>query len=241
MHPPAEGEGLHVLAELTLVLTLFSDAARIDVSKLGRQHSLPIRLLLLGLPLAMILGTLGAKLIYPDFSWGEAAVLGVLLSPTDAALGQAVVTDTRLPERIRQALNVESGLNDGLAYPVFFVAASIAAEEAGRSLPGWAGFVAEQVTLGPLMGSAVGYLGAKLVERASQKQWMSPVFEKLSVLGVAPIAFASAELVGGNGFIAAFVAGMWVGRLSPHLVKAIESLAACGFARFTPELRHHGA
>ena len=114
---PVDGGLMHDLAEITLVVALFTDAARIDLRRLGRQHDVPIRLLAVGLPLTMVAGTGAAMLLFPDLGLWPAAVLAVILAPTDAALGQAVVSDERVPERVRQALNVESGLNDGVAFP----------------------------------------------------------------------------------------------------------------------------
>jgi NhaP-type Na+/H+ or K+/H+ antiporter len=185
---------IHGLAELTLVLVLFTDAARIDVSCLRREGNLP------------------ARLLVPEFGVFEALLLAAILAPTDAALGQAVVSSPLVPVRIRQSLNVESGLNDGIALPVVLVFASIAgAVEGGGDTSYWIRFAVLQVVLGPVVGAAVGYLGGQLVERATRAGWINDAFERLSVLGLAGLAFAGAELVGGNGFIAAFVAGLALG------------------------------
>ena len=209
-----EVEQIHLLAELTLALVLFTDASRIDMALLRREHDLPVRLLALGLPLTMILGTILAAVMFEALTLWEAAVLAIILAPTDAALGQAVVSNPKVPVRIRQALNVESGLNDGIALPVLLIFISVAAaREApdGDPLGYWLQFTALQVILGPLVGAAVGYVGSRLMERAWQKGWVNESFLRLSALGLALLSFAAAETVGGNGFISAFVAGLAMG------------------------------
>ncbi len=204
---------IHTLAELTLVLVLFTDATRIDLELLRRQHDLPVRLLLIGMPLTILLGTAVAAGLFPQLSIWEAALLAAVLAPTDAALGQSVVSSPKVPVRIRQALNVESGLNDGIALPLVLLfmstCASAVAGEGGSEY--WLKFAAQQVTLGPLVGIAVGWAGAQLVTAGTRSGWMSHTFQHLSSLGLALLSFAGAELIGGNGFIAAFCAGLALG------------------------------
>ncbi len=220
---PATNSVIDALAQITLVLALFTDAARIDVTRLGAEHDVPLRLLGIGLPLTMLFGTLMAWWLFPGLGLWPAAVLGVILAPTDAALGQAVVTDERIPQRVRQALNVESGLNDGLAFPVLLIVLSLALEsEAGRSAGGWGVFVLSQVGLGPLAGLAVGLAGAFAVEFCAGRGWMNRAFLQISVLSLAILAYGGAEAIGGNGFIAAFAAGMVVGTRSRRLLDAVE-------------------
>jgi len=207
---------IHALAELTLVLVLFTDASRIDLAVVRRQHDLPVRMLVIGLPLTIAAGVVAGLLIFPEMGFWQVAAIAAILAPTDAALAQAVVGHPKVPPRIRQALNIESGLNDGIALPVVLILASLAAVEAGtgggeRGGLDWAQFVALQVGLGPLVGIGVGWLGGNLVQRASQAGWVDGSFLKLSALGLALLAFAGAELVHGNGFIAAFCAGLAMG------------------------------
>ena len=205
-------EGIRTLAELALVLVLFTDAARIDLACLRREESLPLRLLLVGLPLTILCGALVAAVVFPAFTTLEALLLASILAPTDAALGQAVVSSTRIPVRIRQSLNVESGLNDGIVLPVVLVTASLASTLDGAAGPSeWGQFVALQIVLGPMVGVAVGLGGGRFVDSAVRRDWINDPFERLSVLGLAVAAFGGAELVGGNGFIAAFVAGLALG------------------------------
>jgi NhaP-type Na+/H+ or K+/H+ antiporter len=218
------GPFIHGLAELTLVLVLFTDASRIDLSCLRREESLPVRLIALGLPLTLVAGTALALLVFPGLGLWEALLIAAILAPTDAALGQAVVSNPLVPVRIRQSLNVESGLNDGIALPVVLVAASLAGalEESG-DLFHWLRFAGLQVVLGPAVGIAVGYLGGRLVERAMQAGWINDPFQRLSALGLAAFAFAGAELVGGNGFIAAFVAGLTLGNVARSVCECLHT------------------
>jgi len=148
---------IRTLAELTLVVVLFTDASRIAFSCVRREGSLPFRMLGIGLPLTIAAGTAGVLLLLPGFGWLEAALLAAILAPTDAALGQAVVSNPMVPGRIRQTLNVERVLNDGIALPVVLVLASLAGATNGESDAGhWLLFAALAVALGPLVGFAVG-------------------------------------------------------------------------------------
>jgi NhaP-type Na+/H+ or K+/H+ antiporter len=210
----AATEPLRLLAELTLVIVLFSDAARIRRRTLQRYRRLPVRLLVFGMPGAILVGTV-AGLVVLDLDLWPAALLAAVLAPTDAALGQVVVSDARVPVRIRQGLNVESGLNDGLAVPFVTLFIALAAEE--EDVPGapyWVRFVLEQVGYGLVVGIAVGLAGAWLVEWASRRDWISPLFRRLAVVALALFAYAVASAVDGGGFVAAFVAGLCFGNVA---------------------------
>jgi sodium/hydrogen antiporter len=210
-----DAEALRVLAEATLALVLFSDASRIDLRALRDGYAVPARLLGIGLPLTIVLGALAALAVLPELSVAEAFVLAIVLAATDAALGQAVVTDERLPPSIRQGLNVESGLNDGLCVPALVVALALADPTAGP-LRGsdTARVVAESIGYGLLMGAVAG-LAAVMVqrraapgegeERAAWRWLLTPV--------AAAFAYGLATPLGGSGFIAAFVAGLVYGAL----------------------------
>ena len=204
-----DSRALHLLAEITLILVLFSDASTIDLRQLIRDHNLPLRMLVVGMPLTIVLGALSALVLFSEFSIWEAALLAAILAPTDAALGQAVVTHPAVPGRIRQALNVESGLNDGIALPFVLIFAALAsAGDETRAAGDWVIFGLMQVTLGPLAGVAVGYLGAKLVALCYRTGWMTQSAEGIVALALAFGSFGVGEAIHGNGFIAAFVAGL---------------------------------
>ena len=136
-----------------------ADRAALDLRALRRELGLPVRLLLIGLPLTVVLGAVVAWGLFPELGLAGAALLAAILAPTDAALGQAVVSNERIPLRIRQALNVESGLNDGLALPlVLALAAAAALQGQDGELTSWLGFAALQITVGPATGVAVSEL-----------------------------------------------------------------------------------
>ena len=198
-----------VLAEIALVLILFSDAARIDFTTLKGNSNFPLRLLGIGLPFTIFLGTLIAILFLPICPYPEAALLGVILAPTDAGLGQVIVNSPKVPARIRQALNVESGLNDGGAIPFFaFFLVLAQAEEFDIPASQWVIFAVEQIGFGILMGLIVGLAGGYLVNKAIEKGLMRGRFQWIGFLALAVISYAAAIAAGGSGFIAAFVGGL---------------------------------
>lgn len=202
-----------VLAELTLLLVLFIDASTIDRKKLKMDRSLPLRLLGIGLPITMMVGALIAIPLFPEEPVWAMVLLAFILSPTDAALGQAVVTGAQVPVRIRQTINVESGLNDGIALPPILICLAVLSSDAGKQLDTtyWFGFVLKQFVFGPVIGGLVGWLGGKLVENSSKREWMNHTYQMLASLAIAILAFSLAELVHGNGFIAAYFAGLMLG------------------------------
>jgi len=204
----AENELILVFAEIALVLILFSDAARIDISTLKGNRNFPSRLLGIGLPLTIFLGAVIAILFFTDLSLPEAALIGVILAPTDAGLGQVIVNSPKVPARIRQALNVESGLNDGGAIPFFaFFLVISAAEEAHIPASQWVVFAFEQIGYGVLVGLIAGLAGAYLVNKAIDKGLMRGRFQWIGFLALAVISYVVAIAIGGSGFIAAFVGG----------------------------------
>jgi sodium/hydrogen antiporter len=206
------GTAFHV-AELTLALLLFADAARIDVRSLRGDADLPARLLGIGMPLTILLGIAAGAALLTELEFWEAAIVAAVLAPTDAALGQAVVSSRAVPARIRQALSVESGLNDGLSVPFLALFLAIAVDQTVPAASDWLGIAAEQIGLGTLIGVAVGGVGAWLVERSAECRLTTPLFEQFGVLAVAVLAFVLADEAGGNGFIAAFVGGLAAGQI----------------------------
>ncbi len=203
-----------LVAEIALVIVLFADAGRIDLGALRENRGLPARLLGIGMPLTIAVGVAAGALLLTDIEFWEAAIIAAVLAPTDAALGQAVVSSTLVPARIRQGLNVESGLNDGLSIPFLFLFTGLAVSEAGVSAQGWLGFAGEQIGFGVLVGAAVGLGGGWLVDQAVRRNFMTGTFQQLAMVGLALLAWALAGELDGNGFIAAFVAGMTAGRIT---------------------------
>ncbi|MEM6410423.1 MAG: cation:proton antiporter [Pseudomonadota bacterium] len=211
--PPISEMALHTVAELTLVLILAADASRISAPSLLRFRSIPMRLLIIALPLTIALGALAGMLILPDMLWVEAALIAAILAPTDAALGASVLSEKSIPLRVRQSLNVESGLNDGISLPavLFFACFLNMAHQNGEV--NWLIFLALQLSLGPLMGALVGWIGGQLIGIAAGRNWITPTYQGVAAMALALVAFAAAEEVGGNGLIAAFVCGLIYGNL----------------------------
>src|ERR687897_2310716 len=217
-----------LLGEITLAIVLFTDAARTNLSALRQNEGFPLRLLGIGMPLTIALGTASAALVLTDLTFWEAAIVGTVLAPTDAALGQAVLSNPRVPVRVRQVLNVEAGLNDGLSVPflALFLTLAVAKEEL-QPASYWIRFALEQVGLGILVGVGVGLVGGWLVSRASRSGWMTDSFQRLAPLSLAIISWALADQIGGNGFIAAFVGGLagWptLGNVGERLIRFTEA------------------
>lgn len=203
------------IAELALVLLLFSDAMRLDLHSLRHELAWPGRLLLVGLPLTLIAGTAAGLLVFRDMAFASVFLLATMLAATDAALGQRVVTDESVPVRVRQALDVESGLNDGLAVPFFLVALDIAnAELEGGVGVAVLGNAATQIGWGLLGGVVAGMAGGLLFRLADGRGWLSGAWRQILPLSAAFLAFAVSGGLGGSGFIAAFVGGLVFGRAS---------------------------
>lgn len=203
-----EDEMVVLIAELTLASVLFADATRIDTRRDALSFGLPARLLAIGLPLAIAMGTVVTKLLLTDLSWAEAALVATILAPTDAALGEAVVSNSAVPVRIRQALNVESGLNDGLVVPVFSL---LLAFVAGSELDGAGSLVGEalgEIAIGLAIGVAIAGLVAVVLPVVTARAWIDSEGFRLVALGCGLGAYAGAETLGGNGFLAAFACGL---------------------------------
>lgn len=203
---------LHILAEVTLVIVLFADAAIIDLGKLRRRIAWPERMLLGGLPLAILFGIGVGALLLPDWPFWEIALLAAILAPTDAALGQAVVTNPAVPERVREALSVESGVNDGLALPAVLMFGCLAVGGVHDNVQSnWLIFAIEQIGFGAVIGGAVGAMGAVTLGIAMNRKLSTEAFEGIAVLALAGLAYLIAIKVGGNGFLAAFIGGLAFG------------------------------
>ena len=216
-------ETVRTLAEATLAVVLFADASRIKLRVLRKEYAVPLRLLAIGLPLTIAIGALLAGALFAHLNAGEMVVLAVLLAPTDAALGQAVVTEPRLPSRIRQGLNVESGLNDGICVPLLLIALAAADAEAKATTVHHAvSIVAEEIGYGILAGVAAGLAAAAVVAIGHRRNLISGSWLQVIPIAGAALAYGFAAALGGSGFIAAFLAGAVFGGLVPD-----ESEEAC--------------
>ncbi len=202
---------LHFLAEVTLVILLFLDAAQIDLKKLRRFQTWPMRMLLIGLPLAVFIGAIGNWLIYPEWPLVVTVLVAALLAPTDAALGQAVITNAAVPERVRTTITVESGLNDGLALPLILLFASLVAGIGEQDGVAWALGAIQHIAFGAIAGAAIGLLGVHLLLFCKARELTSITYEGVGVIALAGAAYTFASVIGGNGFIAAFIAGLAFG------------------------------
>jgi NhaP-type Na+/H+ or K+/H+ antiporter len=210
-----EGASAERLTELALALLLFSDASRLDVHSLRKERGWPMRLLLIGLPLTLLAGLGSAVLVFPGMAIASAFLLSTMLCSTDAALGQKVVSDPSVPERVRQALDVESGLNDGLAVPFFLVALDLANAELKTGITkAVIDNAIAQIGWGLLAGVAAGIAGGLLFRLAQSRGWLSSEWRQTLPMATALLAFAGAVTLGGSGFIAAFVGGMAFGRMA---------------------------
>jgi NhaP-type Na+/H+ or K+/H+ antiporter len=207
-------EGLRTIAELTLALVLFTDAANANLGVLKKNIGIPQRLLLIGLPLTILLGFGIGVLVFDGLTLLEIAVLATLLAPTDAALGKAVVTNESVPSNIREGLNVESGLNDGICVPILFVFLALVtatgAEESSTSVLAIK-LVAEEIGIGVVVGVGLTFLGSRLGIWFADLGWITETWRQLPVPALAVACFAVAQWLGGSGFIAAFIGGLLFG------------------------------
>jgi len=216
-------ETVRAITELTLALLLFSDASTVRLRAVEGDASLPSRLLFVGLPLTVAAGALVAHLMLPDVGWAPAALVATILAPTDAALGLAVVTNKAVPVRIRRALNVESGLNDGIATPFVTLFIALAASEEGVGDKAWGLEALKEIGLALVAAAVVGYLGGKLLAFAAQRGWTSGVSEQIAILALALLAYEGSVVIGGNGFVAAFAGGILFGAVTRGLLAASTS------------------
>lgn len=208
------GHGLSLLAEVSLAVLLFTDAATISPKRLLKGAAIPARMLLIGLPLVILFGFLTALGLLPGWPLWELALVAAILAPTDAALSQSVITNPRIPEHIRRSLSAESGLNDGLALPfvLFFGCFAVGGIHDEIEVPWWL-FIAKQVGLGALVGAGIGYGGGKILRVVQERGLTSQQFGGVAVLALVGLAYLTADAVQGNGFLASFAAGLAFGEV----------------------------
>ena len=205
-----ETESVKRFTELTLALLLFADASTLTFGQVLDDAGLSGRLLGIGLPLTIALGAGAALVLLPGEGLAFACLLGAVLAPTDAALGLPIFNNPRVPVRIRRALNIESGLNDGIATPfvLLFLAFAATTEAEAQAAGGWWRMALGEIALAVLVGSAVGLIGGWLLRQAARRGWSTGGSVQLAILGLALAAYYSSVTLGGNGFIAAFVGGI---------------------------------
>jgi NhaP-type Na+/H+ or K+/H+ antiporter len=212
----ADGETIRTLAELTLAMVLFTDAAAADLAVLKRTEALPARLLLIGLPLTILLGFGVGVILFDKLSLFEVALLATMLAPTDAALGKAVVTNEAVPDAVRQGLNVESGLNDGICVPILFVFLALATGKGGEGGPWQLAMVlvVKEIGIGLAAGLVLTAMAALVLKFAKEQQWFTRTWIQVPVVALAFGCFGVAQFLGGSGFIAAFSGGLLFGGLA---------------------------
>lgn len=227
---PASSEAVRVLAELTLALLLFTDASTIGLWDAGSIARLPARLLAIGLPLTIAAGALVGWLLFPSLGLGFALLVGSILAPTDAALSLPVLLDRAIPVRIRRVINIESGLNDGIATPfvTLFLAVLIAEESTGPQH--WLITAGLEILLAVVVAVVVGGVGGRLMVGARGLGWASAASESLAVVALGILAYAGATAVGGNGFVAAFVAGIIFRTATARSEPSVEFAESLGLA-----------
>ena len=224
------GADLKIVAEAALAMVLFTDAAHADLGVLRRNVGLPQRLLLIGLPLTIVLGFLAAVALFPALDLFAAALLATLLAPTDAALGAPVVTNEAVPAETREALNVESGLNDGICVPVVIILLDLAigTEIAHSTIGRVVEVIAEEIGIGLLVGIVLAAVAVTILRVAARHRWTSAHWLHIPVVALAGLCFASAQALGGSGFIACFVGGLLFGYLHDHPKELLGGAASTG-------------
>ena len=203
-------ENYRIVAELTLALVLFTDASNTDIRILVKNVTIPSRLLLIGLPLTIAFGMVGGLFLFKGFSWLELGILSTLLAPTDAALGKPVVTNPLVPSKIRESLNVESGLNDGICVPVLFLLMALFSAQTGESVGFRDGLLlfAEEIGIGLAVGLGITFIMDRLIHFSENHGWISKSWRTILVIALSFLCFTTAQLAGGSGFIACFTGGL---------------------------------
>ena len=220
VHFTLHSSTIRSLAEVTLAIVLFADASRVNLRALRSDAAIPGRLLGVALPLTIAAGAATAAVVVGSSGLWVAAAIGAIVAPTDAALGASIMSDQRVPAGVRRTLNVESGLNDGIATPFvnFFIAGAVTADALGGQHL-WAAVGA--LVGGTLLGIGIGVVGGTLLALARRHRWSSPAFRPLAILALAVFAYSAAYVGGVNGFVCAFVAGLAFGSIDHHNDEAV--------------------
>jgi len=218
-------EAVQIIAEIALIVVLFSDAAALDLQRLKEKWQLPTRLLFVALPITIVFTYFAARYFFPGEPTLYLLLLALILAPTDAALGKIVVSDKRIPQTVRNTINVESGLNDGIVFPVLLTVLAIIVSSSPDASEGWMRYIAQQISIGAVAGAFIGWTGAKLSQFTIKREWIAHQYLNLIPLALAILSFYFAEYFHGNGYIAAFFAGLFLGNMSKTLKKNVESFS----------------
>jgi len=215
---PLNSDVVKIVAEIALIIVLFTDSSQLKLKRFKAKWKMPVRLLFIGLPITIVFSTYIATLFFPNEPLLYLILMALILAPTDAALGKAVVTDKAVPQEIRESINVESGLNDGIVFPLLItVILLITSHQEFGSDNSWVLYLFKQISLGTLIGALTGFIGAKTLTKAIEKLWIKDVYRNLSPVSLAILTYYIAEYLGGNGFIASFISGAFFGNFSKLL------------------------
>jgi len=213
-----DSDVVEIIAEVALIIVLFSDSSTLNLKRFKSGWQIPTRLLFIGLPLTIVFSTYVATLFFPNEALVNLLLMALILAPTDAALGKAVVTDDRVPQKIRSGINVESGLNDGIVFPMLMTVILLIMSNKGiGDDSGWVSYVLEQISLGFVFGTLSGFTGAKLLTFVHKKGLIEDTYKHLTPIFLAILSYYVADYFGGNGFISAFVSGMFFGNFTKEI------------------------
>ena len=217
------GDIVQITAEITLILVLFGDSSALNLTQLKKHWRLPFRLLFVAMPITIVIATLTGIYFFPNESLLYVLLLALILAPTDAALGKIVVSDERIPKVVRNTINVESGLNDGVVFPILLTVLAMIASNSDTAQSGWMTYIAQQVVIGAIAGGFAGWTGAKIMMKAVKRGWMEEQYSNLAPVALAIFSFYFAEHFGGNGYISAFFSGLFLGNTSEYLRERVEN------------------
>ncbi len=204
----ADAETFTFLAQLALTVILFNQASRLNLRTVLGRGRLTLRLMAIGIPVSVALGTLTAVLLLPVLPLWEAVCLAIMVAPTDVALIEVVIEDRRLPERIRNALAAESGFYDGFALAALLAALAVASEHRNPEPARWAWFAFRTEFVSVALGLAIGAIGATVMVRSCRRGWMSQTWAQLATLALALSCFGAGEQLHASGFVTAFAGGL---------------------------------
>ncbi len=206
---------LEVVATLTLSLVLFLDALQIQIKELGKRWLIPALILGPGTALIIALGAVPLALLL-GFTWIVAFIGGAVLASTDPVILREILQDERIPRPVRQVLTIEAGTNDLVVLPVILILIAVAQSEIGSPLA-WSGFLFRLLVLGPAVGFIIGGLGSWLMVKSDARLGVKREYQVLFGVGLVLASYSAATAMGGDGFLAAFFAGLSVTLLNQTL------------------------